>query len=203
MRNRLRSAVLALAAALVLGTSVAPALAVGPIQSQLTVYPQWNTYSASIVTMTPASSATDFFTITGSATKVVYVRTIGCTGVSTSAAAIAVSATVRSTADTLGTSTAPVVVPLDSTFPAGTAVVAAYTANPTLGTSVGIANVGLMQTLAPASTGVNGLFFNYLQKDGDQPIVLRGAAQQLALNAGAASFASGTALTCTVTWTER
>lgn len=204
MLNHFRHALLA-AGALLLASSLAPAGAVGPIQSQLQVYPQWNTYNATIASLTPAASATDFFTITGSATKVIYVRSIGCTGTSTAAASQVITELVRSTADSGGTSTgSPAAVPLDSNFPAATATVLAYTANPTTGTSVGSVNTGLLQTPAPASIGAaNGLFFSYLQKDGDQPIVLRGTSQVLALSAGGTSFASGTSLSCSVTWTER
>ena len=206
MLNRFRSALLAGFAGLsVLAGAIAPAAAVGPIQSSIQVYPQWNTYNATIAALTPASSATDFFTLTGSATKVIYVRSIGCTGTSTTVASQIVSAMVRSTADTLGTSTgSPAAVPLDSNFPAATATVLAYTANPTTGTLVGNVGSGLLQTPAPASIAAgNGLYFNFLQVNGDQPIVLRGTSQVLALNAGGSSFSSGAALTCSVTWTER
>ena len=203
MLNRFRSALLA---ATIFAASLAPAFAVGPGQSVINVYPQWNTYNATIAALTPVASATDFFTLTGSATKVIYVRAIGCTGTSTTVASLIVSAMVRSTADTLGTSTgSPAAVPLDSSFPAATATVLAYTANPTVGTLVGNVGSGLLQTLAPASANgfPNGLYFNFLQVNGDQPIVLRGTSQVLALNAGGNSFSSGANLTCSVTWTER
>lgn len=210
MLNRLKSALLATA---LLAASLAPALAGPAINNTQQVYPQWNTYSAVITGLTPASSATDFFTITGSATKQVWIRSIGCTGTSTAAASEAITLQLRSANDTGGTSTNPTAVQLNGgwngpigTLPAvtaATAVVAAYTANPTTGTSVGPVAEGLLQTPAPASIGsANGLTFSYPITNGDAPLVLNGAAQQVALNAGGNSLSSGTSLSCQVTWTE-
>lgn len=201
MTNRFLSALLA---ATFLAAAAVPASAVGPNQTFLQVYPQFQTYSATQAQLTPAASATDFFTITGSATKTVYVKQIGCTGTSTAAASQIITAVKRSTADTLGTSTgSPAVVPLDSLNAAGTATVLAYTANPTTGTAVGSVDTGLLQTLAPASANVNGLFFNYSDVSATQPVVLHGITEVLALNANGASFAAGTSITCKVVWSER
>ena len=62
----------------------------------------------------------------------------------------------------------------------------------------------LLLTLAPASANVNGfdLLYVYEPTDHRKPIVLHGAAQQLALSFGGASIASGGSLSCKVTWTE-
>mgnify|MGYP000709361111 CR=1 FL=1 len=51
------------------------------------------TYSAGFVALTPASSATDFFTLTGSATKTIWVHGAGCSGapIATSAGILAKS----------------------------------------------------------------------------------------------------------------
>ena len=203
MLNRLRNTVAmsALLAALLL-SPLAPALAVGPIQSQLNVYPAAPTYSASILALTPASSATDVFVLGGSATKNIYPLSLTCTGTSTAAASQMVQAILRSTADTSGTSTAPTIASYDSTSAAATATVAAYTANPTTGTSAGIVGVGLMQTLAPASTGIYGVTFTFNQIGAPQGLVLRGVAQQLAFSLNGVSVASGGSLECNVTWTE-
>ncbi len=180
-----------------------PALA-APSELVVTTPAKKQTYSAVITGLTPAASATDFFTITGSATKIIQVRSIGCTGTSTAAGALAVTAIERSAADTGGTSTAPAAVPLDSTDAAATAVVAAYTANPSaLGTSVGAVASGLLMTIASASANMNGVGFTYHPDDVNQTPTLRGTGQILALNAGGASFTSGASLTCRVTWTEQ
>ena len=209
MINRFRSALLAATALL---AAASPALAVGPGQTQMSVYPQYNTYQAVITALAPAASATDFFTITGSATKQVWVRSIGCTGTTTTVASQQVTLQLRSTADTGGTATNPVAIQTNAgmigaigTVPsvAATAVVAAYTANPTVGTAVGPVDGGLLQTPAPASIGAaNGLFFSYPLTGADAPLVLTGATQQVALNAGGSSLSSGASLTCKVVWTE-
>lgn len=214
MLNRFRSALLAGVAAITMfAGALAPAVAVGPAQTQMTVFPQYNTYSAVITALSPAASATDFFTITGSATKQVWIRTIGCTGTTTTVASQQITLQLRSVADTGGTSTAPVPIQLNPAMigqiavqptVAATAVVAAYTVNPTTGTAVGPVDGGLLQTPAPASIGAaNGLFFSYPVTAADAPLVLNGAAQQIALNAGGNSLSSGASLTCKVVWTER
>jgi hypothetical protein len=199
MLNSFRSALLA---ATILVASAAQSFAVGPISTTISVYPQAPTYSASILTLTPAASSTDVFTITGSATKGVYPISMGCTGVSTAAASQQVQLILRSTANSAGTSTAPTVAQYDSTAAAATATVAAYTANPTVGTQAGIVGAGLLQTVAPASAGVNGITFNFNQITAPQPLVLRGTTQVLSFSLGGVSAAAGTSLTCNVTWTE-
>jgi hypothetical protein len=169
-----------------------------------------NTYAASVVGFTPAASATDFLVLQGSATKKVILRSANCTGTSTAAGSTVVSVTERSTANSGGTAgTAPTIVALSPSDPAATATVAYYTANPTLGTSAGIVSVGLVQTVAPASdvaTLGNVPTFNYTYNPvgtiGIKPPSISGVASSFALNAGATSFATGAALSCTVVWTE-
>ena len=178
---------------------------IAPASAQLTtVQPQRRTtYSATIAALTPAASATDFFTLTGSATKTIWVHGAGCSGISTAAAQANIAALKRSTANTSGTSTAPTAVAHDSTSAAATATVAAYTANPTVGTLVGIVRGARFATDAAATntTAPGGVTWRF----GDvwtMPIVLRGAAQVFALNGNGASFASGASLTCWVEWSE-
>lgn len=164
----------------------------------LTSPAQRNTYAAVVTALAPAASATDFFTITGAAGKIVQVREIGCTGTSTAAGSLAVTLTKRSTANSAGTSTTMTNVPFNSGNAAASAVVKAYTANPTTGTAVGVIASGLLATVAPASSGVNGFDLRFT----DQLPTLVSASQVLALNAGGASFTSGASLTCRVVWTE-
>jgi hypothetical protein len=208
--ENIRSKLLTSAAFLFAVGTIAPAFAVGPTSVTLDVYPQYNEYAASILNLTPASSATDFMTIVPSATKSVWLRRVTCTGTSTAAASLPVQLILRSTVDTGGTSTAPVLAPLFNAIGggtgaavAGTAVVAAYTANPTLGTSAGVIATGLLQTLAPASTGTSGLTFDFPLTDPSiTPTLLKGSTYQIALNAGAASFGAGSSLSCTMLWSE-
>ena len=199
----------ATAAALLIG-AVAPAFAVGPISLTLETYPQYNEYAASILNLTPSSTATDFFTLSASSTKTVWLRRITCTGVTTAANAQSIELILRSTADTGGTSTAPVAAELFNSAGAGTgpavaatAAVAAYTVNPTgLGTSAGIIATGLLQTLATASTGTAGVTFDFPITDPSLvPVLIKGSTSILALNAGGAT-GSGASLSCTAIWSE-
>jgi hypothetical protein len=162
-----------------------------------------STYSAGITGLSPAASATDLLTITGSATTTVQIDHVECRGISTAAATAVIQAVIRSTADTSGTSTAPTAVPHDSNDAAATAVVAAYTANPTLGTLVGVVRTGALTTTTAASSAVSppGLVWDFGSPP-MQEITLRGAAQQFALNANATSLTSGASLDCSITWTE-
>lgn len=172
------------------------------VNSSVYAYPgQRPFYSATKVGLSPASSATDFFTIIGSATKPVRVISLSCSGTSTAAATALVQVVKRSAANTTGTSAAATAVPFSSVYPAATAVVKSYTVNPGgLGASVGVVAVGNLTTTTAASTAVSGptLTFDF----SEQNIILNGVAQTLALNANAASFSSGASLNCTAKWAE-
>lgn len=162
------------------------------------------TYRASVVALATAASATDFLTITGSATKTVQVTALECNGVATTAATPDVVVVKRSTANLTGTSTSPTAVPLDSRSAAATAVVRAYTVNPgTLGTLVG--NVGAVKMPLPlAATGADLARSQFVgSRIGPaQPVTLVGAAQVLGLNGNAATLGAGAALDCTIEWIE-
>ena len=202
MRNRI-----ALLAAAAFIASAPLSYAVGPESSSVNVQPKIPTYSASFAALTPAASATDLVVLTGSATKTVRLESFKCTGTSTAAASQVVSLTVRTTADSGGTAvTAPTIFAHSASDPAATAVLSAYSANPTLGTSGGILDLGLLQTPAPASIGaVNGVDFEYNYNDISErrkEPSLTGVANQIAFNMGGVSIATGGVVACTVTWTE-
>lgn len=161
------------------------------------------TYTASVTALVTAASATDFLTITGSATNTVEVNRVECSGVATTAATPDIVGVKRSTADTLGTSTAPTAVPHDSNSAAATAVLAAYTANPTLGTGVGnLKAEKLALPLAATGAAVQRLIWLFGQGYAEQPVILRGAAQQFAMNGNAATLGTAAQLDCSITWTE-
>jgi len=181
-----------------------PAQLVAPVDGQRT------TYSAAVKGLVPASSATDIFTITGSATKTVRVTRIAITATTTSAtpAALDVLLLKRSTANSAGTSTSPTAVAHDGLNQGkDTAVVDAYTANPTLGTLVGTAlrNAKFFQTLAtftatdfPAKDQIIWEF----GKRPSQAIVLRGDAEVLAVNLAAATATSTASFDIDIEFTE-
>jgi hypothetical protein len=100
-------------------------------------YGYFDSYGAAVTDLSLVASATDIFCINGSASKTIYISHVNLTGSATSATKVNVKILKRSTADSGGTSTTLTNVPSDSQIPAGTAVVKAYTANPTVGTLVG------------------------------------------------------------------
>lgn len=164
------------------------------------------TYSATVEGLVPATLATDVFTIIGSATKTVYVHKITVNGTRTAHAHDLVILNKRSTANTGGTSTVRTIVPHDSSNEAATAVVRSYTANPTVGTLVG--NIFSSRVSFPVQTpsnaqGNGGSVRPWVWDSGHdgQPIILRGVAQQLAVNLNGVTITGGL-LNISIEWSE-
>ena len=159
------------------------------------------TYSAGFAGIVIAAAATDVFTIVGSATKTLRITRLACSVTTTAGSGIALNATLvkRSTADTAGTSTTATLVPLDSTNPAATTTVRSYTANPTLGTTVGIIRSNRFQVSTAGATE-NELVWDFGVRPA-QSVVLRGATEQLCLNFGGATI-TGPLGAFSVEWTE-
>ena len=160
------------------------------------------TYRASAKALASAASATNLFTITGSASKVVRVTRLEVSGQATTAAAAQVLVIVQSAADTGGTATQPTAVPHDSLSPAATATINAYTANPTVGAAVGTIYESYVFLAAPATAtvGSDKLVLD-LGNRPSQAIVLRGVAQVLAVNLNGATVTGG-AFDINIEWTE-
>ena len=163
------------------------------------------TYSSTIAVLAPAATATDIFTLTGSATRNIKVRRIVVDGIKTATSHEVVQIIKRSTANTGGTSTTPAAVPHDSTNAAATAVARAYTANPTLGTAVGtiLAKrvVFKAQTPANAQSVGAGTVFDERFGDANQAIILRGVNDVLAVNLNGVTLTGGS-VNVTVEWSE-
>ncbi len=159
------------------------------------------TYSAS-VTFTVAASATDIFTITGSATKVVRITEIGINGTNTGNTNVLTTLLKRSTANTGGTSTTPTAVVHDSSNGAATAVVRAYTANPTTGTLVGLmrSDYAFFPTLASTNAGTDITY--QFGTANDKAIVLRGTSEVLVISLGGVVITGTTSVSIDLTWTE-
>lgn len=158
------------------------------------------TYSASAVAFAMATSPTDIFTITGSASKVIRVTRIAVTGTQSSGAMRDVLLIKRSAANTGGTSATPTMVPHDSTSSAATATVRNYTANPSgLGSAVGTMRAEKF-FLAGTATVAGSLIADFGPRYG-QSIVLRGTTEVLAVNMNGVS-SSGSSMTITIEWTE-
>jgi len=147
-------------------------------------------YSAAVQGLAPAATPSDVFTIAGSASKVIIPTklTVSCT--QTTAGAIDVLLIKRSSADTGGTSTAPTAVRHDSNSAAATATLAAYTANPTLGTAVGNVGAYKLNCLAPATATPEDVVIEKFGPPG-APILVRGTAEQLVVNLNSVTVTGG------------
>lgn len=157
-------------------------------------------YSAGTSGLVLVASATDVFTITGSATKTIRVTRVEFTATTTSGSGTAANLSLikRSTANSGGTSSTANIAPHDSTNAAATAVVRSYTANPTLGTTTGI--IRNKRYAVPTANTVILVEWNF----GDRPsqaIALRGTSEILAVNLGGNTITGGTA-SINVEWTE-
>ena len=158
-------------------------------------------YRAVATNVAPAALATDVFTLTGSATKTIWVYRIILTGTQTTASQFTVLLAKRSTANSAGTSTTPTVVPVDSGDAAGTAVMRAYTANPTTGNLVG--NISSSKIFIPGATTAafapGGLWD--FRSDLIKGPVLRGTGEVLAVNLNGVTLVGGS-LSCEFEWVE-
>ncbi len=156
-------------------------------------------YTAAL-TYTIGNNPTDFFGITGSASK--KVKIISCKIYATEAqllggGAIRVMDLIKRSTNNTGGATTPVVrAPLDSSSAAATATVIAYTSNPTVGTTV--ANVGAHQLTHPITSTIDAQFGLELI---NAPIILNTAAEGLYLNGKGVSRPNNT-YSITIIWEE-
>jgi hypothetical protein len=158
-------------------------------------------YTATVRNLSLAATATDFVTITGSASKTVKVTRIKISTTQTTAGLNEIVLLKRSTANTAGTSAAMTAVPYDANNAAATATCLSYTANPTTGTLV--ANMDIPKIPAPApATGAPIEYVWDFTKEFVQPPVLRGTAQVLALNFNGAAIPTGLVVNATIEWVE-
>jgi hypothetical protein len=162
---------------------------------------------------TPAATPTDLVIIEGSATKTVRILSMVIGTTNTAAGSQQFFLIKRSTADTTGTFvSAGTPVPLDSANAAASVNrVGHFTANPgALGTVVGTLN----QTRVASPAAVPGSFAGVAANADaelvpwmansmlDQPIVLRGVGQCLAINFAGAALVAGQTHTYRIIWIE-
>lgn len=167
------------------------------------------TYASAYIGLTPAASCTDLAILNGSASKVIRVMRVVVSAITSAAtgATLDLVLAVRSAANTAGTAvTAAAIVPFDSNDAAATATLTAYSANPTTGTLVGNVYVTKFQQTLGTATATdfpsNLPFQAQWGMTDSKPIVLRGAAQGLAINFNGSSFAAGASVDLFVEWTE-
>lgn len=138
----------------------------------------------------PAASATDIFSIIGSATTTVEVNKITISATKTTDGVVDVYIIKRSTANTGGTSTSATWVPHISTDAAATAVGSIYTANPSaLGTNVGAVRIVPLSIPTTTATTTNVYEINFGERG--KPIILSGVAQALSINLGGVTVTGG------------
>jgi len=167
------------------------------------------TYRAStIIPLVTAVTATvPIWNLIGSATKTVIVKRIRISGISIATAVnyLGINLLKNSTATTGGTSTTLVNVPLDSLSAAATAVIKAYTVGGTAGTLIG--HIVSDRVIAPITGTAAALqfapdiIFNFADIGGSGGIVLRSAAEEIALQYPVAAATVPT-LSIDVEWTE-
>lgn len=159
------------------------------------------TYSAATIGLTPAATATDFFTILGSGTKTVRVLRIAINGISTAGGASPdIQLIKRITANTGGTSAPITAAQHDSNDAAPTAVVSTYSANPSsLGTSGGLVRAKKLNLGAAGSAGE--IVWDFTTRNG-KGLVLRGTTQLAALNFNGATVPGGMSVDIDIEWSE-
>lgn len=153
-------------------------------------------YSAASV-FSVAANPTDIFTLTGSATKVVKIYRVSIVATKTSSGTVDTYMIKRSTANTGGTANTLTAVSNDSTNASATAVARSYTANPTVGTSVG----NLAAHKLYLSTANNQPIILEENFDIIQPFVLRGTNEVFAINLNGITQA-GNSFAIYIQWTE-
>jgi hypothetical protein len=153
------------------------------------------TYSGSIAFAN--SGVGDLYCVYGSATKTVKVKGIRVSGVNGSTSTTSMAVIKRSTLGSGGGLTAITVTPSDSLNPASTASAIYFTSAPTPGTTVGnIRNRYITLPVATSGPVSEGLFqFSVYY---DQPVVLRGIAEGVCVNAASA----GASWAIDAEWTE-
>lgn len=174
------------------------------------------TYSQAMSNLVVASSPTTYWQLCGSASATIRLTRVTINGRQTGVAAADFQLIKTSTAATGGTiasgqpfaGAAVVGVPYDTGSAAGTALVTAWTANPTVGTPVvtsagwiwsGSTVLGNLSTGAGATPGIVIDFGNHP----GSAVVLRGAAQCVAISSAVGTGpGSGNLMDITMEWTE-
>lgn len=162
------------------------------------------TYTYTVSATAPYATPTDYIVIRGTASKVVKIVRVEISGAATAATEVIYTLKKHTIANTSGTATNPTPTQHDSNDAAASATVLLYSVAPTIDNSATIwRNVRLTLAVAPAATTVapDRFVYNYGAEVGE-PIVLRGVAQEFALNLGGGALPSGAVLDVAITWTE-
>lgn len=158
-------------------------------------------FIAASAPFTPGATPQDVFTITGSATRTVRVIRMGLSSLQATAGMNAWQVVKRSTANSVGTSAPVAKVPLDKAYPAATATVLQYTANPTAGTLIGAVWSG--SVAAPATATAVGNTEKIIELSMGTFATLSGTTDVLAWNFNGVALPSGLSIAPWVMWTEQ
>lgn len=178
-------------------------------QSGLAFIARNKSYIATSVGLVPAASATDIFCISGSTSKTISIRKIKIAGTAGTAITTPFLVYQRSALGTAGTAATglalPVAVPLSPTDPAATAVVTAYTANPTVAATPLLEDAALVDLPVTTAAGgaveadlIYGTTVDNFSKGLDIP---PSTTLQDCINLNGVSVSSGV-LTIGIQWTE-
>ena len=200
---------LAGAALLALGGIAASQVNVVPQVGMISSILKVPTYTATSVGLVPASAATDLFCISAGASKNISIKRLIVSGTAGTAITTPFLVYTRSALDTGGTAATslalPVAVPLMPSDPASTAVLTAYTANPTVAATpllMGALQVNLPVTTAAGSSvetvrewGTTVDMFNHSLN------IIKGTTNQICVNLNGVTVSSGV-LNISIQWTE-
>jgi hypothetical protein len=162
------------------------------------------TYTYAISATAPYATPTDWIVIRGSASKTVKILHVEISGAATAATEVIFTLNKHTVANTVGTSTTPTPMQHDSADAAATAVVLLYSVAPTINGSATIwKNVRMTLAVAPSATSVNPdrYVWDYAAQP-YEPLVLRGVAQEFAINFTGAAVPSGGVYDVAISFSE-
>ncbi|SRR6266571_686466 len=161
------------------------------------------TYTYSINALALLASHTDLLVLRGSATKLVKMTRFEMSGLATTSAQIVALLKKHTIADTGGTGTlGGTATKHDSNDGAATAVINTYqTTLPTVDASATIIKVIRINFAPLATTTIADRYMWSLSADPAEPFVLRGVAQEIALNFNTVTITGGL-VDFSITWTE-
>lgn len=146
------------------------------------------TFRAVTAAFSVAASATDIWDLFGNATTTVVVNRIRVWATQTTGGVVALTARVRTTANTTGTRVASTIVKAEQADTISSSAPGHYTANPTVGTDAGAVAGGM--AFVGATTATPGFWeFNFGERG--KGITLSGTAQGIALALGGVTVTGG------------
>jgi hypothetical protein len=161
-------------------------------------------YTYAVTATAPYATPTDWIVIRGSATKTIKILRVELSGSATAATEVTLTLNKHTVANTVGTSTTPTPMQHDSADGVATATVLLYSVAPTIsGTATIWKTVRMTLNVTPAATTV--ATDRYVYDYGAppyEPLVLRGAAQEFAINFAGVAVPAGGVYDVAIIWSE-